>query len=550
MKNQAETSEGVTRRDVVGGGIGMAALGAVGSFGAVSALTGCGGDDPPLPVAVFPQPPELVSAGGTLTYPLDIRYATHAVGTPANGVVSFRSRTYNGALVGTTLRIRAGDQLKIAASNRLPPNVGPMPPDPNTPHHFNSTNIHTHGFHVSPGEDDVFIEIHPGQDYTYTYHLPTDHPAGTMWYHPHKHGATAMHLFSGMTGVIIIEGTAANGDLNSVPEIAAANDLVFNINELNLGGLSQPTPQDPYQVPDYDVVSPFQGADSILVVNGIFRPTLKVVPGQVVRLRLLNSSARNMVDVSVQGHDLHLCALDGITIPTMRTAGHVTLATANRADVLLKTPSPGLYKIYGYIVPQNRAPTPVTDADIVAFVEVAGDAFDMPLPAGPLPAPTSLVMPAVTESRELFYEVNPAVAIDMPGPIIGGQVAPNFTLGPAPGQGRRFDPNRIDQNISLGSVIEWTLMNTTAQSAFGPRHPHHIHIHPFQVIATSDGQLNGLPLVPGTWVDTVALPAGTPANPGTVTVRQYYPDNPGFYVIHCHILVHEDIGMMQIVHLA
>lgn len=137
------------------------------------------------------------------------------------------------------------------------------------------------------------------------------------------------------------------------------------------------------------------------------------------------------------------------------------------------------------------------------------------------------------------------MAIDRPGPLIGGVPAANFTLGPAQGLGRRFDPGRIDQAIRLGSVIEWTLVNTSPA-----RHPHHIHIHPYQVIETSNGNFSDQPLVPGTWVDTVAIPAGTPEQPGYVRLRQHYPDFPGFYVIHCHILVHEDIGMMQIVNLS
>ena len=123
--------------------------------------------------------------------------------------------------------------------------------------------------------------------------------------------------------------------------------------------------------------------------------------------------------------------------------------------------------------------------------------------------------------------------------------------------GKLFDPNRIDQNINLGSVIEWTLFNTSSKA-----HPHHIHIHPFQVVATSDGMLNGQPLLGPTWADTVIVPPADgpafppdpdpvpPSTPGWVRLRQRYPDFPGLYVIHCHILVHEDIGMMQIVSLA
>jgi FtsP/CotA-like multicopper oxidase with cupredoxin domain len=556
-RSEAASTE-VTRRDVVKGGLGLAALGATGGLAAAGSLAGCGSSTstgpagPGFPVAVFPQPPELVSSGGFLTYPLDIMYATNslATGTP-KGVVNFLSRTFNGLLTGATLRIQAGDNLKIPIHNMLPANAPPLNPgEPNSPHNFNSTNMHTHGFHVPPGEDDVFIHIVPDQQYQYEYNLPTDHPAGTMWYHPHKHGSTAMQLFSGMSGIIIIEGDASNGDLNSVPEIGNASEVIFNVNELNLQGLGLAPALDPYEVQDYVLApgpnTPFPKTDSVWVVNGEFQPNMEVVPGQVVRLRVLNASARERINLSVESHDMHLCALDGITIPNMRTllpAQPLVVHSANRADVLVKFDTPGTYNIY-----RNN---PATPAGIIATVTVAGTPFDMPLPApnAPLPVPTSLGIPPaiVPEMRELWYEVDPVAAIDFPGPMIGNppMVAKNFVMGPAQNQGRRLDPNRIDQNISLKSVIEWTLQNTS-----GAAHPHHIHIHPFQVMATSDGMLNGIPLVPGTWADTIAVPTGTPAIPGTATLLQYYPDNPGFYVIHCHILAHEDIGMMQNVHLA
>ena len=118
--------------------------------------------------------------------------------------------------------------------------------------------------------------------------------------------------------------------------------------------------------------------------------------------------------------------------------------------------------------------------------------------------------------------------------MIGGAAAPNFTIN-----GVRFDPSVVNELINVGAVIEWTLTNTSAAW-----HPHHIHIHPFQVVATSDGMLNDLPLLGPTWADTVNIPPM-----GSVTLRQRFPDNPGLFVIHCHILVHEDIGMMQSVRL-
>lgn len=504
---------------------------------------------PVIPAVDFFQPPVQRSVDGFLSVPFQYEYATNTVGTP-NGERNFRARTINGTLTPPTIRIRRGDRLEIPITNSLPANTDPIPPDENTPHHFNTVNIHTHGLHISPAQDNVLLLIEPGDSYKYEYDILPDHPQGTYWYHPHKHGATAMHLFSGMTGMLIIEG----GGIDDVPEVAAAADLVFNINELQLRGFANEpgTVSDPYVVPDYVTPSPFAQGDSVWVVNGQYQPTMTVRPGQVVRLRILNSSARSGAPLAINGPaqvDWNLIAFDGITLPEMRTVPEFTLFSANRADVLVRFDTPGSYTIDKGISPGSggeRQP-----ALTLARVEVAGEPFPQNLPSGPLPVPPSL--PDIAESelteavpRTLTYRVQ--FAGSGTGPTIGGMPAPNFTVN-----GVRFSSTTINQIIPLGSVLEWSLVNNS-----GAWHPHHIHIQDFQVVATSDGMLNGLvftapntndPSAPITnffpqpvWLDTVAIPPN-----GWVRLRQRFPDFPGLFVFHCHVLVHEDIGMMQLV---
>lgn len=511
----------------------------------------------PVPPVTFVQPEVFASSGGFLEVPFDIAFATNVVGTP-NGPRNFRSRVINGTVNPPTMRLKPGDKFRLPIINNLPANPDPHPADGNTPHHFNTVNMHTHGFHVSPGQDNVLLAIMPGSTYVYEYDIPSDHPAGTFWYHPHKHGATAMHLFSGMAGALIIEG-----GLDEVPEIAAAADLVFNINELQLGGSIDPATitmdnpngqsdqtlgfgneaavnpvplSDPYEVPPYTRVSPFAAGDSVFMVNGEFQPTIQCRPGQVLRLRILNASARNAMPLTLSGgNNWNLIALDGLTLPTMRTVPQFTIHPANRADVLVKIDTVGSVDItmeaFGG---GGSAGAP----RVLARIEVAGDPFPQPLPAGPLPvSPTLPTITAgeVTQMRTLTYNTMAGT-----GPVIpngSATQASNFTM-----DGVRFDSSVINQTINLGSVIEWTLSNPSGQW-----HPHHIHIHPFQVVATSDGLISGDPNMVlaemgPTWLDTVAIPPG-----GSVTVRQRFPDFPGLFVQHCHILVHEDIGMMQLV---
>lgn len=500
---------------------------------------------PLIPKVEFFQPPVLRSENGYLSVPFRFEYATNPVGTP-NGIRNFRARTINGTLTPPTIHLKRGDRLEIPIQNSLPANTDPIPPDENTPHHFNTVNIHTHGLHISPAQDNVLLLIEPGRSYTYQYDIEPNHPQGSYWYHPHKHGATAMHLFSGMTGMLIIDG-----GLDEVPEIAAAADLVFNINELQLKDFSaEPgAVADPYEVPDYTSTGPFAPGDSVWVVNGQHQPTMKVRPGQLVRLRILNSSARSATPLKIDGPaavNWNIVAFDGLTIPEMRTVPEFMLFPANRADVLVRFDTPGSYTIEKAVSPGVGRPQP---ALTLAKVEVAGDPFPQALPSGPLPVPQSLVAniaeSELTEAtpRTLLYEVASGT-----GPVIGGRNASNFTVN-----GVRFSSSTINQIIPLGSVLEWSLVNTS-----GVHHPHHIHIQDFQVIATSDGMLNGLvftppnssdPTAPITnffpqpvWLDTVAIPPN-----GWVRLRQRFLDFPGLFVFHCHILPHEDIGMMQLV---
>mmetsp|Transcript_15469 Transcript_15469/g.33432 ORF Transcript_15469/g.33432 Transcript_15469/m.33432 type:complete len:818 (+) Transcript_15469:75-2528(+) len=532
-------------------------------------------DTCPSPIFNFPQPPEVRSVDGVLYHELVASYATNRIDTPTP--VDFYHRSYNGNLVGATLRLRAGDHMTIPNINQLPPNAVYNVTNQNQPHDFNSINLHTHGFHVSPNQDNIFVKIDPDEEYDYEYDIPAEHPAGTFWYHPHKHGAITMQLFSGMFGTIIIEGDEENGDLNSVPEIAAAEDVVLNINELNLedygGGIGVSEGQT-FEVADYTNPSPFGPAffrrDSVFVVNGIYEPEMEISPFKVVRLRLLNAGPRGAVRITVESKDdgsrlpMHLCARDGITMPRVQVTTSINLAPANRADVLVMFPRVGEFEIIGTVLRNVGAPPRV----VLASVNAVGDPSDMRLYNGPLPIPQdpnlqTIDAAEVTENRTLTYTLTsrmgaPILPEFMPPP---DECVPPFMFNRNPCffneftiNGKQWDRNRVDQHITIGDVIDWTFENPEDPTGVNPSrdHPHHIHIHPFQVYETSNNMLNGMPFPPpGTpghqpvWMDTISIPLN-----GYAKARQRFPDFPGQYVLHCHILTHEDIGMMSLVELS
>ena len=128
--------------------------------------------------------------------------------------------TYNGTTPGPTLRVRPGDRLRVTLRNRLD----------------SPTNLHVHGLHVSPSanSDNVFVMINPGEEHTYDYLIPADHPSGTFWYHPHHHGTVAEQVAAGMAGVIIIED-----ELDTLPLIANATERVMLLSDPRIGTTSQ-----------------------------------------------------------------------------------------------------------------------------------------------------------------------------------------------------------------------------------------------------------------------------------------------------------------------
>jgi len=242
----------IKRRDVLVGGaslLGLSALQGCGS-GTSSSIPGSSSVNPPWPpLPRFVQLPEISAIRTVLDTTLNVLFASQTR-TIAGVARTFQTRTYNGLIGGPTLRLRPGDRMRVNVVNQLPPNPDENAPmvDHNVPNRFNTTNLHTHGLHVSPqgNSDNIFVEIKPGDSFQYEYQLPPDHPAGTYWYHPHRHGSTLQQVIGGMAGALIIDG-----DFAQIPEIANARDLVFLVNELNLdanGNVPPFTAGGPYPI--------------------------------------------------------------------------------------------------------------------------------------------------------------------------------------------------------------------------------------------------------------------------------------------------------------
>ncbi|MGX1541542.1 multicopper oxidase family protein [Streptomyces adustus] len=491
---------------------------------------------------LFPQPAvsaaRLVpgSASGVVEQTLDVRLTDVLV----PGYRRVTTRTYNAAIPGPTLRVRGGQTLRLTHVNGLPPDP-PHTGDSHTPHHPNSFNLHTHGMHVSPSgnADNVRRAFAPRTaeeaaagaaepQYVTTIEVPSDHPAGTYWYHPHLHGSTAEQIVGGMAGVIVVEG-----DVDEVPEIKAAADIVVCINELKFKD---------GKVPAFTSGGWVNGVPSTFTVNGTVNPTLTLRPGEVQRWRLVAATAFTALRLQVAGYQgsltLHQIAQDGITFDAPRARNLLDLAMGNRADILIRGGTAGRYELRADTVPEP-----------LMTVVVAGEPVNPPMR---LPASLPPGRPFLDEKdianpgadREVVFHADARVfdgafpnAFRMLGTNATPAAHPDGDLTRDPAYGL-FDPDYINHTLRLGTVERWTVRTDETV----PVHSHPFHLHTNHVLLT---HRNGKRLDPPVWHDTIGLTGGAPGQSATFLVK--YEDFTGDAVAHCHQLQHEDLGMMQTV---
>ncbi len=528
----------VTRRQVLSVGL---LAGGTAAFGSWS-LTSCSAGPPttsttsssgarPSP-AELRQPPVIRSSRGVLTTRLTPawRQADIGVGRPVT------TYNYDGTIPGPTWELRAGDTLAVEVVNEMPA-VAPGPhthvdhgTDLTRPHAWTNTNLHTHGLHVSSAgnEDNPFISIAPGQRQQYEIHLPDDHQAGFFWYHPHRHGGVTQQVRGGMAGAMIVRG-----DLDEQPQVAAAAEKVLVLQAIELG--PEFTLETP--IPDPDKSEAFFPRTQIFwTVNGTYRPKITMYPGEVQRWRIVNAAEGKLASLRLAGHDLHQIAWDGMTLAAPEAATDTLLSPGNRVEVLVKAGRPGSYELvlspassqkpFVAGMPTTAQPTGTSgtvSAELVprllATVEVRGSGPEMQLPAA-LPAYDPPMLP-VARTRDVGYTVH----------RLADRSFVSFGIN-----GRPFNPDDPPYQMTLGTAEEWTVRNAADE---GFVHVFHVHVNPFKVI-----RINGVTLDKPLWRDTFVL---GPALGDSFTFVTNLTDFTGKFVEHCHVLAHEDLGMMEAV---
>lgn len=486
------------------------------------------------------EPQIIESHNGVLNTTLVVMMGRNKVGEK-----NVNLRSYNGKLVGPVIEFKAGDVLNVNLVNNLPANSDPLcvndhikpGEDHNKPHCFNNTNLHTHGLHISPkgNSDNVGISIAPGKNHPYKFEIlpagnpepekPAVHYPGTHWYHAHRHGSTALQLASGMSGALILKG-----DIDEYPGIRGANDRLFILQQLAFdadGEVKQHRGDANIFVSIADNYAgrkpAIHGAPKYTTINGQQVPLIRLRPGQVERWRLVDSGVFEKLDIQLQGHQLQLISLDGITLKQRRTLNHLDMAPGQRADVMIKASKAGDYVLYKRPTSFSFADPPSPRTQILARVVVREQGLPCErdpnchssLPDIDLPAPTKM-LPDI-KSSELTNPGNPR-KMEFSGN------RGNWFIN-----SEKFKPHRTGFKLKKGDVEEWALSNKSSNDQW---HPFHIHVNPFQIV-NDDGSL-------GDWRDTINIEKGK-----TIKVRTRYQRFDGKFVLHCHILFHEDGGMMD-----
>lgn len=467
-------------------------LGALGVAGVATGAAGLAVTGLPFPLTdqerageALRQPAEVRSRDGLLRVELEL----------TRGEVTLAGRAavalaYNGTVPGPTLRLRPGDLLQVRLVNRLDA----------------ATNLHTHGLHVSPQDngDNPFLRIAPGQSFDYEFALPGDHRPGTYWYHPHLHGLVADQLQAGLYGAIVIED-----------DLPATRERLLIVSDISLRGDGTVRPASRPEV--------MMGREGDLVmVNGQLRPQLTARPGERERWRVVNACTSRFLRLALPGQQLHLLAVDSGHLARPAAVEEVLLAPGNRADLLV-TAEPGSSELatLGYdrgqmmgMMGGDQLSGPATLATFRVEGSPVADAG--PLPQRQPPADLRRREPDRHRDIEFTMAMGPGMAM--------GRAAFGF-------DGQAFDHERTDQQVPAGTLEQWTIHNPTRMD-----HPFHLHVWPVQVIED-----NGEAVAEPVWRDVVNVPAR-----GQVTVRVAF-DITGRSVYHCHILDHEDLGMMAAV---
>ncbi|MGI6877467.1 multicopper oxidase family protein [Microbacterium sp. gxy059] len=409
--------------------------------------------------------------------------------TSFSGLPATATRGYDGGFLGPTLRAARGERIAVRVSNEL----------------TDETTVHWHGMHLPAAMDGgPHQPIAPGETWEASWTI--DQPAATLWYHPHPHGETENQVHAGLAGLFLLddeESLAAElpseYGADDVPVVIQDRDLDVETGELRVDGLDGGGGE----------VGLLGGT---IMTNGVVGAFHRVSSDRV-RLRLLNGSTARVYDLGFADREVDLVATDGGLLPEPVRTGSVRLSPGERAEIvvgmrpgeraMLRSTPPDLGRIAaGFAAGEN-------DGFDVLELRADDDLRSLPEPSWDAPERRPLDEAAASAHREFELE--------------GRRI-----------NGREMDMTRIDETVSAGATEIWTVRN-------GEMSPHNFHVHDVQFeVLSIDGDPPPAELAGRK--DTIYLEAFRAYRLIMRFDGEADPDAP--YMYHCHLLQHEDEGLM------
>jgi FtsP/CotA-like multicopper oxidase with cupredoxin domain len=422
---------------------------------------------------------------------------------------------------------------------------------------FNETNLHFHGLTVSPEPpgDDSLDMLRPRFSTEYIVDISPHQPPGLYWYHPHPHGESAWQVGNGMSGALIVGGIQ-----NDVPAVAGLRERLLIVRQAvsenenderaaagrKFCGLKRMTPaQRAAFLKRAGVASPLpkQSAEleeTALTINGLAAGSVQIgiARGERQLLRVLNATGSRNLDLSIGNQDLELVAQDGVPLadfpggPQARKVRHIVIPPAGRAEfVVTGTGVPAVLRTSAYDTGPQGDKNP--QANLATLVDDGGaKPRDRRLPQRDAHAPKA---PDVDYYRLAL----PAPSVERIVRLQEKADGTDFRIN-----GASYDPSDKPMFVAKAGTIErWTLLNTTDEI-------HDFHVHQVHFVVESIDGVQ-VPAAERHWSDEVNVPyqhhhAAGASTPGTavILVDLRDPVIRGTFLFHCHILDHEDGGMM------
>ncbi|AXC11581.1 Multicopper oxidase [Acidisarcina polymorpha] len=501
--------------------------------------------------SVISSPSQLTSTNGVLETTFSFKRVVDQAGLTRYCYIS------NTGVQAPTLRVNPGDQLIIHFVNDIPASAAvkaqAMPgmvmkgdaaaaassDCSATSVGATSTNMHFHGLNVSPAchQDEVIHTIiQPGASFDYTVQIPANEPSGMYWYHPHPHGFSQSQVLGGATGIIIVEGIQNfNSAVAGLPErILVIRDQALTSAEQKISGAQ----------PGDDLSLNYVPVNYPKYTPGV----IQTPPATKEFWRVANTSANSLINLEVNIGATHptlqIVATDGVPVtdgsgnPTTLSAQNVVLPPGARVEFILVTPNAGQG---AQLIAQTWNNGPQGDADPgrpLANIVASASTSDGGLPrtsGTPVTIPAvnhslpplrfkALDSAAATVQRNLYFSIKSDFSQFYI--TVAGQTPAPFSMDGPP-----------NITVHAGTVEQWTISNHSLMD-----HAFHIHQIHFRTLA-----INGSPVTDYTERDTINVPhwSGSGAYPSVTLLMDFSdPDIVGTFVYHCHILSHEDLGMM------